>query len=152
MIPPNPDYPARLEVVYPDSLSRLLIFVMWLLAIPHFIVPLVRGIGAYVVLIVSWFAVIITGRFPRGHVQLRGDRLPLVVAGWYVPVLVDRAGTRPSSGPSRRVLRPPSALATIYLNSRIFPRWAGACADCRSPELRLNSSADGAGSPGAARA
>jgi hypothetical protein len=33
-----PDYPAHLDVTYPERLSRGLIFVKWLLAIPHFIV------------------------------------------------------------------------------------------------------------------
>jgi Domain of unknown function (DUF4389) len=33
-----PDYPAHLDVAYPERLSRGLIFVKWLLAIPHFIV------------------------------------------------------------------------------------------------------------------
>ena len=33
-----PDYPTHLDVAYPERLSRGLIFVKWLLAIPHFIV------------------------------------------------------------------------------------------------------------------
>jgi uncharacterized protein DUF4389 len=33
-----PDYPAHLSVPYPERLSRGLIFVKWLLAIPHFLV------------------------------------------------------------------------------------------------------------------
>ncbi len=66
MTPQNPDYPVRLEIDYPDHLSRLLIFVKWLLAIPHYIALAVLGIIAYVVLIISWFAVIITGRYPEG--------------------------------------------------------------------------------------
>jgi hypothetical protein len=33
-----PDYPAHLDVVYPERLSRGLIFVKWLLAIPHYLV------------------------------------------------------------------------------------------------------------------
>ena len=65
-MPPNPDYPARLEIDYPPQLSRLLIFVKWLLALPHYIVLLFLGIGAYVVWIVSFFAVLITGRYPEG--------------------------------------------------------------------------------------
>jgi hypothetical protein len=66
MYPPNPSYPVRLDIEYPDHLSRLLIFVKWLLAIPHFIALFFLGIGAYIVLIVSWFAVIITGAYPEG--------------------------------------------------------------------------------------
>jgi hypothetical protein len=33
-----PDHPAHLDVAYPERLSRGLIFVKWLLAIPHFLV------------------------------------------------------------------------------------------------------------------
>jgi hypothetical protein len=65
MTPPNPDYPVRLEIDYPPRLSRLLIFVKWLLAIPHYIALWVLGIVAYVVLIIAFFAVLITGRYPR---------------------------------------------------------------------------------------
>ena len=63
--PPNPDYPLRVEIDYPPRLSRLLIFVKWLLAIPHYIAIYVLAIAADAVLIVSWFAVIILGRYPR---------------------------------------------------------------------------------------
>ena len=66
MTPPNPDYPARLEIDYPPQLSRLLIFVKWLLAIPHYIALMFLGIGAFVVVVVSFFAVLFTGRYPRG--------------------------------------------------------------------------------------
>jgi hypothetical protein len=65
MTPPNPDYPVRLEIDYPQRLSRLLIFVKWLLAIPHLIALYVLGIVAYAVLIIAWFAVLITGGYPR---------------------------------------------------------------------------------------
>ena len=33
-----PGYPLRYDVEYPEELSRWLIFVKWLLAIPHFII------------------------------------------------------------------------------------------------------------------
>lgn len=64
MAPPNPDYPVRLEVDPPQRLSRLLIFVKWLLLLPHYIALYVLGIVAWFVLIVSFFATIITGRYP----------------------------------------------------------------------------------------
>jgi hypothetical protein len=66
MYPPNPRYPVRLDVEYPDQLSRLLIFVKWLLAIPHYFALFFLGIGAYVVGILSFFAVLITGKYPEG--------------------------------------------------------------------------------------
>jgi hypothetical protein len=43
-----PDYPARLEVAYPDSLSRGLVLVKWwLLALPHYLVVGVFVGGAW---------------------------------------------------------------------------------------------------------
>jgi hypothetical protein len=59
-------YPVRFEMAYPDRLSRLLIFVKWLLIIPHWIVLYILGIALYVVWIIAWFAILILGRYPRG--------------------------------------------------------------------------------------
>ncbi|MFC6704117.1 DUF4389 domain-containing protein [Flexivirga alba] len=43
-----PDYPARLEVAYPESLSRGLVLVKWwLLALPHYLVVAVFAGGAW---------------------------------------------------------------------------------------------------------
>lgn len=58
--------PARLSVAYPDRLSRGLIFVKWLLVIPHFIALFFVGIGAFFVMIAGFFAVLFTGRWPEG--------------------------------------------------------------------------------------
>ncbi len=66
MTPQNPDYPVRLDIDYPPRLSRLLIFVKGLLAIPHEIALVFLGIGAFVVYVISWWAVLITGRYPEG--------------------------------------------------------------------------------------
>lgn len=59
-------YPVTLELEYPPTLSRWLIFVKWLLAIPHYFVLTILGIAMYVVLFIAFFAILITGRFPRG--------------------------------------------------------------------------------------
>jgi Domain of unknown function (DUF4389) len=40
--------------------------VKWFLAIPHYIVLLVLDIAVIVVVIVAWFAILFTGRYPRG--------------------------------------------------------------------------------------
>ena len=61
-----PGYPLRYDVEYPEELSRWLIFVKWLLAIPHFIVLLFLFIGAFVAWVIAWFAILFTKRFPRG--------------------------------------------------------------------------------------
>ena len=59
-------YPVTLEVEYDENLSRWLIFVKWLLAIPHFIVLLFLGLAASAVVFVAFFAILFTGRYPRG--------------------------------------------------------------------------------------
>ena len=58
-------YSLTYEVEYPEELSRWLIFVKWLLAIPHVIILLFLGIGALLALIVAWFAILFTARFPE---------------------------------------------------------------------------------------
>jgi hypothetical protein len=59
-------YPVTFEVDYPEGLSRWLIFVKWLLAIPHIIVLAFLYVAALVVWVIVWFAILFTGRFPRG--------------------------------------------------------------------------------------
>src|SRR4051812_31302552 len=63
------DQSVHLTVPYPDvpnDLNRWLPLVKWLLAIPHYIVLLFLLIGAVIAAIVAWFAVLFTGRLPRG--------------------------------------------------------------------------------------
>jgi hypothetical protein len=60
---------VHLDYPYPDvqrDLNRWLPLVKWLLAIPHYIVLFFLWIAALVVVIVVWFAVLFTGRYPRG--------------------------------------------------------------------------------------
>jgi hypothetical protein len=40
--------------------------VKWLLAIPHFIVLFFLWIAALAVVVLAWFAILFTGRYPRG--------------------------------------------------------------------------------------
>jgi hypothetical protein len=54
------------DVAFPDRLSRGLIFVKWLLAIPHFVVLWFLGIALAAVTFIAWFAILFTGRYPRG--------------------------------------------------------------------------------------
>ncbi len=61
-----PEYPLRYEVEYPEELSRWLIFVKGLLAIPHFIILYLWGIATNVVTLIAFFAMLFTKRYPRG--------------------------------------------------------------------------------------
>jgi Domain of unknown function (DUF4389) len=49
----------------PKELNRWLPLVKWLLAIPHFIVLVFLSIAAIVVVVIAWFAILFTGRYPR---------------------------------------------------------------------------------------
>jgi hypothetical protein len=64
--PPAPVGPASNEIGYPAEMNRWLPLVKWLLAIPHFIVLWFVGVGAFFVAIWAFFAVLFTGRWPRG--------------------------------------------------------------------------------------
>lgn len=60
---------VHLDIAYPDAgrdLNRWLPLVKWALAIPHLIVLAFLWIGAVVAVIVAWFAILFTGRYPRG--------------------------------------------------------------------------------------
>jgi hypothetical protein len=72
----NDQYPStdehqsvRLELPYPDAkqdLNRWLPLVKWLLAIPHYIVLAFLWLAAIFVIVFAWFAILFTGRYPRG--------------------------------------------------------------------------------------
>jgi hypothetical protein len=86
-----PDYPARLSVAYPQSLSRGLVLVKWwLLAIPHYLVVAVFAGGAYagwnaasdgsawtsgggligLLVCIAAIVLLVRGRYPRGIFDL----------------------------------------------------------------------------------
>jgi len=72
----NDSYPStddhqwvELDYAHPDAaadLNRWLPLVKWLLAIPHYIVLFFLDIAAFLAVIVTWFAILFTGRYPRG--------------------------------------------------------------------------------------
>ena len=60
---------VHLDFPYPDverDLNRGLPLFKWLLAIPHYIVLAFLYLGVLIALIVTWFAILFTGRYPRG--------------------------------------------------------------------------------------
>ncbi len=59
---------VHLKVPYPDAkkdLSQWLPLVKWFLAIPHVFVLIFLGIAAWVCVVISWFAILFTGRYPK---------------------------------------------------------------------------------------
>ena len=86
---------VALDFPYPDvkqELNRWLPLVKWLLAIPHYILLAFLGIAAIVCVIIAWFAILFTGRYPRGlfdfvlGVMRWGNR----VAGYAFVLVTDR--------------------------------------------------------------
>jgi hypothetical protein len=60
---------VHLDVEYPDAqrdLNRWLPIMKWLLAIPHYVVLFFLFIGAFFAVVAAWFAILFTGRYPRG--------------------------------------------------------------------------------------
>jgi hypothetical protein len=60
---------VRLEFEYPAAardLNRWLPLVKWLLAVPHYVVLLLLYFGAIIAVVIAWFAVLFTARYPRG--------------------------------------------------------------------------------------
>jgi hypothetical protein len=69
------EYPAtdydqyvHIEIAYPDAtkLSPWMPLVKWIIVFPHYIVLGFLGFAAAVCIVIGWFAIIFTGRFPRG--------------------------------------------------------------------------------------
>jgi hypothetical protein len=122
----RPDYPAHLDVAYPQHLSRGLVLVKWwLLAIPHYLlIALFTGGGWYVarghddppgswspgliglLVLVAAVVLLFTGRYPRTifDLVLGLNRWVLRVAAYaalmtdeYPPFRLDQGGTDPGT-------------------------------------------------------
>lgn len=60
---------VQLDIDYPDAereLGRGMPLVKWFLAIPHYFVLMFLFIGAFFSIVIAWFAIILTGRYPKG--------------------------------------------------------------------------------------
>jgi hypothetical protein len=68
--PSTTDHQAvHLDYDYPDverDLNRWLPLVKWFLALPHYVVLFFLTVAAVIVVIVAWFSILLTGRYPRG--------------------------------------------------------------------------------------
>ena len=85
----------RLDVRYPDvptDLNRWLPIAKWFLAIPHYIVLTFLGLAALACVVVAWFAILFTGRYPRGLFDfvVGVGRWTLRVAAYAVLLTTDR--------------------------------------------------------------
>jgi hypothetical protein len=121
------DYPARLDVEYPERLHRGLALVKWLLAIPHLIIlGILFGGGGWlsgqagaeawtwgggglvgILVLIAAIALAVTGKYPRPlfDIIVGFNRWALRVAGYaalmtdrYPPFRLDLGGDEPTTG------------------------------------------------------
>ena len=59
-------YPIHFDVQLPERQSRLTTFFRLILIIPHIVVLAVWAILIEITVFVAWFAILFTGRYPRG--------------------------------------------------------------------------------------
>ena len=86
---------VHIEIPHPDvpkDLNRWLPLVKWFLAIPHYIVLAVLGIAAIVCVVIAWFAILFTGRYPKGLFDfvVGASRWGLRVAAYAFLLTTDR--------------------------------------------------------------
>ena len=86
---------VHIEIPYPDiqnDLNRWLPLVKWFLSIPHYIVLACLGIAAIVCVVIAWFAILFTGRYPRGLFDfvVGVSRWELRVAAYVLLLTTDR--------------------------------------------------------------
>jgi hypothetical protein len=86
---------VALDYPYPDAereLSRGLPLVKWLLALPHYVILFFLGIAAFFAVIGAWFAILFTGRYPRGLFDFVEGvmRWHNRVAGYTLVLITDR--------------------------------------------------------------
>jgi hypothetical protein len=117
-------YPVTFEMDYIEQRSRLTTFFRYLLAIPHFFFAAVYGLVFYVVLIIAWFALVFTGRWPIGLYGFAGNFLRYITRlGAYIYLGADHyppfSGAEDDSYPVRVRIAPPLA---SYSRVKVFFR------------------------------
>ncbi|MFC1870948.1 DUF4389 domain-containing protein [Chloroflexota bacterium] len=86
---------VHIEIPYPDvknELNRWLPLIKWLLAIPHYIVLFFLYIAAVVCVVIAWFAILFTGRYPKGLFDfvVGVSRWSLRVDAYVLLLVIDR--------------------------------------------------------------
>ena len=118
-----PDYPARVNVEYPQSLSRGLVLVKWwLLALPQYVVVCVfagaQSVGLIGLLVcIAAIVLLFTGRYPKSIYDLvlgmnrwvfRVIAYASLMTDQYPPFRLDMGGSEPAPGTTTTDTVPPT--------------------------------------------
>ncbi len=109
------------DVAYPQQLSRLLIFVKWLLLLPHLVVLWALQFVVSIVSLIAFFAILITGRYPRELWDIS-----LSILRWHVRVSVYAGLMRdeyPPFGDQPYPIRLDIIYPTRLSRWKIFVKW-----------------------------
>jgi uncharacterized protein DUF4389 len=114
---PEPDYPATLEVEYPERLSRGLVLVKWwLLAVPQYLIVAAFAGGASsgglvtLLVCIAGLALLFTRSYPHGIFDfvmglnrwgLRVVAYAALMTDEYPPFRLDMGGSEPDEAPGR---------------------------------------------------
>ena len=79
--PESKNYPITYNAVYQEKMSRLTTFFRLLMIIPHMIVLYFLSIAAAVVVFIAWWAILFTGKYPKGMYEFSAG-----VLRWYTRV------------------------------------------------------------------
>lgn len=102
------EYPATIDVRTPDKIANWRPLVQWILAIPHMIIAGAMGYISWALSLVSWFAILFTGRLPAGLANfqvmvLRYTERAYAYAGFlyeeYPPFEFEMATSEPGGSP-----------------------------------------------------
>jgi Domain of unknown function (DUF4389) len=130
-------YPATVTVETPPKIANWRPLVHWLLAIPHFIVAQVLGVVSEVVAVISWFAILFTGKLPEGlagvqALYMRYVNRTYAYAGFlreeYPPFTFDTTAADPGDYPGVRTdvvpaLEDRNRLTTFFRFILVIPHW-----------------------------
>ena len=105
-------YPVTYEADYVEQRSRLTTFFRLILWIPWMVVGIFWGLAALVAIVIAWFAIVFTGRYPEGMYELAAKALRFLTrSNSYLLLMTDEwppfGGDPEPQYPVRAAIAPP---------------------------------------------